>query len=96
MTHEQLRTSFGVFTASLLAGFDDYLAGPDVDLAHDAVGFRTAAIHLREDEVAELTERLRAAVEPWTSPRPGVRRHLFSTVLAPAPETGAPGAAPAT
>jgi DNA-binding transcriptional ArsR family regulator len=85
MTQEQLRTSFGVFAASLLAGFDAYLAGPDVDLASDALGFRTAAIHLRQEDIAEFTERLREAVEPWSSPRPGARRHLFSTVLTPAP-----------
>ena len=85
MSHEQLRTSFAVFAASLLAGFDAYLAGPDVDLASDALGFRTAAIHLREDDIAEFTERLRQAVEPWLAPRPGTRRHLFSTVLTPAP-----------
>jgi DNA-binding transcriptional ArsR family regulator len=92
MSHEQLRTSFGIFTASLLAEFDNYLAGPDVDMAHDAVGFRTAALHLREDDVAELTERLRAAVQPWTSPRAGARRHLFSTVLIPAYEPEDPTA----
>jgi DNA-binding transcriptional ArsR family regulator len=85
MTQQQLRTSFGVFAASLLAGFDGYLAGPDVDLGRDALGFRTAAIHLREEDIAEFTERLREAVEPWSSPRPGARRHLFSTVLTPAP-----------
>lgn len=90
MSSEQLRTSFGVFAASLLAGFDRYLTSPDVDLAHDALGFRTTAIHLREEEVAEFTERLREALEPWSSPRPGARRHLFSTVLTPAPGPAAP------
>lgn len=92
MTHEQLRTSFGVFAASLIAGFDAYLARPEVDPVHDALGFRTAAIHLREDDVAEFTERLREAVEPWLSPHPGARRHLFSTVLTPAPVPEAPSA----
>ena len=92
MSREQLRISFGVFAASLLAGFDAYLAGPDVDSPNDALGFRTTAIHLNDNDVAEFTERLREAVEPWLTPRPGARRHLFSTVLTPA--TG-PAASPA-
>ena len=89
---EQLRASFGIFAASLITGFDAYLAAPDVDPAHDAIGFRTAAIHLRDDDIAEFTERVRAAVAPWLSPRTGARRHLFSTVLTPAagPEAPAP------
>lgn len=85
MSPEQLRTSFAVFAASLLAGFDAYLAGPDVDRAGEVLGFRTAAIHLSEGDVAEFTDRLRQAVEPWLAPRPGAQRHLFSTVLTPAP-----------
>ncbi len=85
MTQEQLRTSFAVFTASLLAGFDAYLADPDVDLTSDALGFRTAALHLGEDDIADFTDRLRQAVEPWIAARPGTRRYLFSTVLTPAP-----------
>lgn len=92
MSREQLRTSFGVFAASLIAGFDSYLAGREVDPVHDALGFRTAAIHLREDDAAEFAERLREAVEPWLSPRPGARRHLFSTVLTPAAVPEAPPA----
>jgi AcrR family transcriptional regulator len=91
MSREQLRTAFGVFIASLLAGFDSYLAGPDVDPAHDALGFRTAAVHLRDDDLAELTERLQAAIDPWRAPRPDARRHLLSTILTP---VGGPDAPP--
>lgn len=90
MTTEQLRTAFGVFAASLMAGFNTYLDGPDADPGHDALGFRTAAIHLAEDDVAEFTERLRAAIAPWRTPGPGSRRHLLSTVLHPAAVPGDP------
>ena len=38
---------------------------------------------LTDDDVAEFTQRLRAAIEPWRSPRPDARRHLLSTILAP-------------
>lgn len=83
MSREQLRTSFGVFIASLLAGFDSYLTGPDADPARDALGFRTAAVYIRDDDVAEFTERLQAAIGPWRTPRPDARRHLLSTILTP-------------
>lgn len=83
MSREQLRTSFSVFIASLLAGFDSYLARPDADPAHDALGFRTAAVYLGHDDVAAFTERLQAAIQPWQSPRPEARRHLLSTILTP-------------
>ena len=51
--------------------------------ARDALGFRTAAVYIRDDDVAEFTERLQAAIGPWRTPRPDARRHLLSTILTP-------------
>lgn len=84
MSADQLRASFAVFAASLIAAFDAYLAGPEPDPVHDALGFRTTAIHLGDDDLDEFAARIRAAVEPWSTSRPGTRRHLLSTVLTPA------------
>lgn len=87
MTPEEHRQGFLVFAAALLDDVDRYLTGGDVDLARDQVGYRQAALHLSDDELAELVAELREvlAARLRLPPAPGRRRRLFSTVLLPAP-----------
>ena len=86
--HEQ---AFLTFALGLVADHDRYLAGEDVDLARDQVGYRRAALHLSDQETAQLVADLRAAVAPYRDlpPEPGRRRRIFATVLLPADPPGA-------
>lgn len=79
MSPAERRASFAVFTAGLIAAFDASLPRQD-DSGH---GYRTAAIYLRPEDLAEFAERVRAAVQPWLEPDPQAQRYLFSTVLLP-------------
>lgn len=97
MSPEAHRRAFGTFVAGLLADFDRYLdraaggTGEDggVDLGHDLVGYRQAALHLSDDEMRHLLADLAAVIRPRLAvpPAPGRRRRLLTTVVMPAPET---------
>lgn len=81
--HEQ---AFLTFALGLVADHDRYLAGDDVDLARDQVGYRRAALHLSDEETERLVADLRAAVAPYRDlpPAPGRTRRILATVLLPA------------
>lgn len=86
MTAEDHRRAFGVFVASLLADFERYLARGDVDLVRDRVGYRQVALNLSDEELAEMSAEMSAAVvrHLGNSPGPGRVRRVLSTVLMPA------------
>lgn len=96
MSVDEDRQGFLVFVLGLLGEFDSYLAAGDVDLARDGVGYRAHAMHLSDDELAELVADLRAVLLPRLAqePAPGRRRRLFSTVLLPADDAGRLAAQP--
>ena len=81
--HEQ---AFLTFALGLVADHDRYVAGEDVDLARDQVGYRRAALNLSDEETARLVADLRAAVAPYRElpPAPGRRRRILATVILPA------------
>jgi hypothetical protein len=81
--HEQ---AFLTFALGLVADHDRYLAGGDVDMGRDQVGYRRAALNLTDEETARLVADLRAAVAPYRDlpPAPGRRRRILATVLLPA------------
>jgi DNA-binding transcriptional ArsR family regulator len=85
MTADEHRHAFSTFVAGLLGAFDRYLGAGDVDLGRDLVGYRQTALHLTDDETAELLSELAAAVLARADhgPGPGRRRRLLSTVLMP-------------
>lgn len=98
---EAHRRMFATFVAMLLADFDRYLATADpVDLLADGVGYRQAALWLRDDEVAELGAALGSVLARYVEAGPGDgrRRRLLTTVLvpgdaaAPEPPSGGPAA----
>lgn len=96
MSVDDHRQGFLVFVLGLLGEFGSYLATGDVDLDRDGVGYRAHAMHLSDDELAELVADLRAVLLPRLAqqPAPGRRRRLFSTVLLPAGGDGGPRARP--
>ncbi|HEX4977149.1 MAG TPA: helix-turn-helix domain-containing protein [Nocardioides sp.] len=86
MSVEQHRQAFLVFVSTLLAEFDRYLDGSDVDLERDLVGYRQVPLHLTDEELVQLLGELSSVLLPWAqkSPGPGRRRRIFTTVLMPA------------
>ncbi len=85
MTADDHRRAFGTFVAGLLADFDRYLAGSDVDLARDGVGYRQVALWLTDAEHAELVEDIRSVLRARLErgPAEGRRRRMVSTVFLP-------------
>lgn len=92
MTDDDHRRAFLTFVAGLLGDLDRYLEAGHVDLARDGVGYRQHALHLTDEELAELVTDLRAVLEPRLAYQPdGIRtRRFLSTVLMPA-RTGREG-----
>ena len=86
LTREEHRRAFAAYAAMLMADFDRYLAGPEVDLAADGVSFSQAALWLSDDELAALREELASAITARLGNRrgPGRTKRLLSTVLMPA------------
>ena len=86
LTPEQHAQAFLTFVAGLLGDFDRYLARGDVDLLRDNVGYRHLALHLSDEEVAELIADLQRVVRPRLEleATPGRKRRMLSTILMPA------------
>ena len=86
MTPEQHGKAFLTFVAGLLGDFDRYLAGGDVDLRRDQVGYRHNAVYLSDEEVADFIADLVEVVRPRLElvAAPGRKRRMFSTILMPA------------
>lgn len=86
MSVEQHRQAFLVFVSSLLAEFDRYLDGADIDLERDLVGYRQVPLHLTDEELVQMLGDLNAALLPWVQRdlAPGRRRRVLTTVLMPA------------
>jgi DNA-binding transcriptional ArsR family regulator len=87
---------FATFLAGLLDAFGRYLARGDPDLARDGVGYREVVLQLADEEVAEMSVAVNAALVPFATrpPGPGRTPRLLATVLvpveAPAPAAAAP------
>lgn len=92
MSDEEHRRAFLTFVAGILADYDRYLEGGDVDLARDLVGYRQVALDLTDDETMAMVTELREVVAARVGlpAAPGRRRRLFTTILMP---TGEPPAA---
>lgn len=86
MSPDEHRRAFTTFVTMLLADFDRYLAGPEIDVAADGVAYSQAALWLTDDELAEMSREIAAAVTSrMTNGRaPGRVKRLISTVLMPA------------
>ncbi len=87
MSEEEHRRGFLTFVAAVLADYDRYLDGDDIDIARDLVGYRQAVFNLTDDETMELVTELRSvlAARAALPPGPGRRRRILTTILMPNP-----------
>ncbi|MFI1919925.1 helix-turn-helix domain-containing protein [Nocardia sp. NPDC020380] len=80
------RRAFMAYVAGLLADFDNYLARDTLDIVHDGVGYRLAALWLDDTEFAEMGAELRAAIikRSANTATPGRKRRLVRIIHLPA------------
>lgn len=85
MSPGEHKHAFAAFVAGLLASFDAYVDGGDVDLVRDGVGYRHHGLWLTDDELSEMLETMRAALRRAAAyePAPGRTRRVLSTVIVP-------------
>jgi DNA-binding transcriptional ArsR family regulator len=90
LTREDHLRYFTMFLAGLLGDFGRYLSSDNVDFVADGVGYRQVPLELTDQEFAELTGRLNAALAPALDNRPaaGRKRRVLTTIVMPA--TGRP------
>jgi hypothetical protein len=89
MSVDEHRQAFLTFVAALLADFDRYLDRGDIDLARDLVGYRQAAIHLSDSEMADFLADLREVIEPRLRnvAAPDRIRRMITSIVMPTPDT---------
>lgn len=87
LTREDHLRYFTMFLASLLGDFGRYLSRDNVDFLSDGVGYRQLPLALTDQEFAELTGRLNAALAPVLDNRPSEdRKHrMLTTIVMPSP-----------
>ncbi|MFE4450654.1 helix-turn-helix domain-containing protein [Streptomyces sp. NPDC056796] len=94
MTKDDHRQAFTVFTGTMLADFDRYLAREDAEPAREGVLYRQGAVWVTPEEFTELVEELEAVIARRT--RRGTAddstRHIISLALVPARAMEADGA----
>jgi DNA-binding transcriptional ArsR family regulator len=92
MTPDDHRRAFTAFTGSLLADFDQYLAGDPTDPDADGVTYQQAALWLTETEFAELRTELRVAIKARTDrePTPDRTRRVVTLIAMPRDEATPP------
>ena len=85
LSPEQHRQGFTAFVAGLLAQLDAYLASGTPDPTADQIGYRTVALWVTDEEMAELAAEMSAPVRRLLDRGPGEgrTRRLLSTVLMP-------------
>jgi Helix-turn-helix domain len=85
MTTDEHKQAFLGYVAALIADFDRYVSRPDVDLLHDGVGYRIAAMWLDDSELMTFLKGYANLVRPLIDnpPRPGRKRRILRTVLLP-------------
>ena len=88
MTAEDHRQAFMAYVAGLLGDFDRYLARGGVDLLHDQVSYRLAAMWLDDAEFAELRRELVRVLQPRLAnpPTPDRTRRILASILLPGDE----------
>ncbi len=85
LSHDDHQRYFTLFVVSLLADFERYLQREEIDLAQDGVGYRQVAIYLSVEELTQLEQVLKAALQPFLKQKSAKRRQrfLFSTIMMP-------------
>ncbi|TMR94780.1 helix-turn-helix domain-containing protein [Nonomuraea basaltis] len=92
LSREDHRKVFEAAIATLLAEFNAYLDRDHADPVADSVGYRQHALWLSPDELADLIEKMRAAIVPHLAhdPEPHRTRYLLSPILFPIEDPSAP------
>jgi DNA-binding transcriptional ArsR family regulator len=87
---------FATFVGTLLSDYASYLRTGRIDLAADRVGFRQVPLWLSDDELDDLVEELRFALESRIDHLPGSgrRRRLISSVVMPDDRSNPPEKSP--
>lgn len=85
MTPEDHRRAFTAYIAGVLADFDRYIAGGDVDYVRDGVGYRMAGMWLDDAEFTDFVGDLWRVIAPRldNEPKPGRKRHIVRIVHLP-------------
>ncbi len=85
LSREDHQRYFTAFIATLLTGFEQYLQRDEINLVKDGVGYRQVALHLSEEELAQLAQSLNEALKPFLKKKPSKRRQRFllSSILMP-------------
>lgn len=85
LSREDHQQYFTAFIATLLTGFEQYLQRDEIDPVKDGVGYRQVALHLSEEELAQLAQSLNEALKPFLKKKPSKRRKRFllSSILVP-------------
>ncbi|MFE3059851.1 helix-turn-helix domain-containing protein [Nocardia sp. NPDC059239] len=85
MSPEDHRRAFMGFVAGLMADFDRYVDGGDIDYLRDGVGYRMAGLWLDDAEFADFARDLGRVLAPRlaNAPAPGRKRRILRTILIP-------------
>ncbi|HAS13517.1 MAG TPA: ArsR family transcriptional regulator [Acidimicrobiaceae bacterium] len=85
LTPAEHRQAFLWFVSTLVADFDRYLAGPNLDPAEDRVGYRQVGLHLSDAELDQLMQEMSAVLVRFfgRDASPERRLRILSTVLLP-------------
>ena len=84
---------FTVFVTTLLTQFEDYLsATSEPDMMRDQVGYRQVSLWLTDEELAEMSAVINAAVLKVIHNQPGEgrTRRLLSSIIMPDVDTASP------
>jgi len=99
LSREEHLDAVTAFLAGVLQAATDYLTSPSAAPARDGYGYRQVALWADDDELLELTSRLRQLLHDAAhrGPAPGRHRRILTTVLLPDPrqETHVPSDTPA-
>jgi DNA-binding transcriptional ArsR family regulator len=91
MTLEDHRRAFTMFSTTLMADFDRYLAHEKADPATDGVVYRQVAVWLTDEESAALVKEIYAAFAARAASTPGGERIRRYFSLIAMPDESSPG-----
>ncbi len=88
MSREEHMHSFTTFVAGLLGDFARYLERSSLDFERDGVGYRELVLNLSDDEMAEFTRAVSAAILPYLKIKPADhrRRRVLASIVIPVDE----------
>lgn len=85
ITRDELMEMFLQFIISLLADFNEYLSGGEINIVKDMIGFRSYPLYLSDEEFMEMMGEIHTSIAKRVENKPSPGRILrkFSTVTTP-------------